>query len=250
LFLGIVGAFYFLLTASYKSFRPLADALAEGEEFRQEVKEAREKWGGPIFQGFLEVTQTFRHEEVQQVAGPNNSTGYINRTLTETVDQESITRFDGSVDIQLVDPALSTYTLDARYEFDVANQTDMETVAHFVFPIDMGRMYRNLMVVADGQDVGSNKRITNTTIEWDVDLKPHQEMTIVISFGTQGMKSFAFLIREKRPIHNLQLAVDVDTLDIAQTRVRSCSTAGALKMDTGIHGRSAMPSSRRISASH
>jgi len=214
-FIGVTGAFYVLLDSSYKAFKPLAAALAQGEEFQKELTNAEKNWGASLFQNDLTVVQTSSHVEVAEIPGAADKTLYINQTVTEQMEQESVTRFNGLADIHVVDKRLGTYVLNAKYEYDVVNQSDKETTASFQFPIGTGRIFKNLSITVDGEDLGSEKRILAGRLTWEQSMQPRQKLSVVISFETQGMEAYAFLIPEKRPIRNFSLTVNVDSPDIS-----------------------------------
>lgn len=213
-FIGVTGAFYVLLDSSYKAFKPLAAALAQEEEFQKERANSMKNWGAPLYQSDLIVTQTTSHVEVAEVPGANDTTLYINQTVTEEVEQESVTRFNGLVNIHVVDARLGTYTLNAKYEYDVINQSDKETTANFQLPIGSSRIFKDLSITVDGEDIGSQKRILEGVLAWEEVMQPGQKLTVVISFVTQGMELYAFQIPEKRPIQDFLLTVNVDSLDM------------------------------------
>lgn len=213
-FIGVTGAFYVLLDSSYKAFKPLATSLAQGEEFQKERINSIKNWGAPLYQSDLTVTQTTSHVEVTEVPGENDTTLYINQTVTEEVEQESIVRFNGLVDIHMVDQRLGTYVLDAKYEYDVVNQSDQETTANFQFPIGGGRIFKDVSVTVDGKDIGSRKRILGGMLIWEEVMQPGEKLRVVISFVTQGMELYAFQIPEKRPIQDFSLTASVDSLDM------------------------------------
>ncbi len=213
-FIGITGAFYILLDSSYKSFKPLAAALAQGAEFQKERLNSMKNWGAPLYQGDLIVTQTTSHVEVAEVSGANETTLYINQTVVDPVEQESIIHFNGLVNIHVVDERLNTYTLDAKYEYDIVNQSDKVTTAKFQFPVGRDRIFKDLSVTVDGEDIGSQKRIQDEMLSWEETMQPHQKLTVVISFVTRGMELYAFQIPEKKPIQDFSLTVNVDSLDM------------------------------------
>lgn len=214
LLIGIIGIFYILLESAHNTLKSSSTSLVQREESRKEYIEVTGDWGGPIFQGYLSVTQTFSWEEIREVPGPDNSIRYINQSIVETVDQESITGFNGRVDLRVKNSELGTYELDAIYEYEVVNQSEVETVARFDFPIETGRIFRDLVITVDGEDLASNKQIGGSRVQWEQTVQPHQKLVVVISFSTQGMNSFAFNLMEKRPIQNFVLTVDVDSPDV------------------------------------
>lgn len=213
-FIGITGAFYVLLDTSYKAFQPLAFALTHGEAFEQELANSRKNWGQPLTQQDLTVIQNSSHVEVVEVSRENDKTLYINQTVMDPVEQESIVRFEGLVTVHVVDQRLGTYILDANYEYEVVNPSDRETTASFQFPIGLGRIYRNLRVTVDGKDLGSQKRILAGMLTWEQTLQPQERLTITISFETQGMELYAFQIPEKKPIRDFSLTLDVDSQEL------------------------------------
>lgn len=216
LFIAIVGIFYTLLKDTYLTFTPLAWSLASGEEYQMEVEKANKDWGAIFVQNDLTVIQETSHVEVKQLFGPKGESLYINETVIETLDQESILGFEGNVKIHVVDQRLNTYTLDAVYEYDVANQSEIDTIAKFQFPIGMNRTFRNLVVSMDEKDVGGQKEIQNGVVSWQKELQPGQHVRVRVSYLVQGREAFTYRIPNKRPINSFFLAITVDSKDIYQ----------------------------------
>jgi len=224
IFVGVVGAFYFLLSRSYETFESSAELLARGEEFQKELDEARKTWGGDITQNDLSVTHTSSHTEVKQFQGPDSQDLYINKVVVENIDQESVVSFKGIVSIHLIDARTGTYAMDASYLYEIVNQSDLETTASFQFLIGKLRTSRDLLVTIDGRDVGSQKVIDEGIVSWDWTMKPRQQSTVMISYKTQGMGAYSYRVSSKQIVRDFSLTVHVDSRDIV-TRTRPDTTA-------------------------
>jgi len=234
-FIGVVGAAYFLLTSSYKAFEPLAASLARGEKFQIEVESAKQNWGAPLTQDDLLVIQNINHETVREVVDLNGEIRYINESVSEKVEQESVIGFNGMVNVQRVEDRLNTYTLNAVYEYHVANQSDQETTATFQFPLDIQRRYENFTVLMDGREINSSLRIGNGSALWESKMQPHQQVTVTISYSSQGMEFFTYRIPNQRVIRDFSMTVQVDTSDIytfSQPETNAIQTEGS-RVDNG-----------------
>jgi len=214
IFIGIAGASFFLLSSSYKTYSPILESLAQGEEYRKDLQVAQEKWGGSISQDGLSVVHTFDHEDVVEVKGPDGKTRYINQTITEIVEQESILSFAGVVDIHLVDSYLNTYEASVDYQYEVVNQSDLETTAHFSYPINLKRIYKNVSITVDGKDVGSEKSLDVGKVTWQLEMLPHQVVKVGISYQTQGMGGYIHTVSKKDAIQNYLFVISTDSRNL------------------------------------
>ncbi|MBK9926512.1 MAG: hypothetical protein IPP66_14650 [Anaerolineales bacterium] len=212
--IGVTGVFYFLLNSSYRMYSPAVQSLAQGDEYLKEVQTAQKNWGDFIVQDNLTVVHTYSHEEIQQVPGPDGKTFYVNNMITENIEQETITGFNGVVDLRLTSPYLNTYEADVVYQYKIVNQSDMTTTAHFSYPIKLSQNYRNLLVTINGVDLGSSKELAGSEITWEREMQPHQSMDVAISYHTQGMGGYVHKIRSKDVVQDFFFSVNTDTRNL------------------------------------
>ncbi|MFT3893784.1 MAG: hypothetical protein QM730_19310 [Anaerolineales bacterium] len=162
------------------------------------------------------VAQEISHIEVKQIPGSENKVLYINKVVTETLKQESILGFDGSVKIRVINDRLNMYSLEAIYKYEVANQSELTTTAKFQFPIGMNRTVRNLKITVDGKDIDNLKSIKDGIVSWEMQLLPQQHSHVVVSYLLHGMGSYTYAVSTRRPIQDFSLTITVDKKDVYQ----------------------------------
>jgi len=217
-FAAAAGMLYFLSTSSYAAFNQVYGPFVKGGSLSNQ---AWEKWnkmyGARYAQQDLTVSQTFtvETEEIVQPSDPSIP-AWIRKVKTEQpVTQNNIVGFRGNVTINLADPgnqydSFNAYMLAARYEYDVINPTDTQVHSVFVFPLSQGgKLYENIRIQADGQDVGW--QIANGNITWEGWMSPAEKNAISVSFATTGMDGFDFEIPQQREVVNFDLKVYLDT---------------------------------------
>ncbi len=214
IFIGIVGSFYFLLSSSYKVFYTSAMPLLNGEDVREKAKELRRNWGGAITQEHMNVSQTISRVDVIKIIQADGTDAYLNRTVIELVEQESIIGFEGDINLHLVDPQFNTYKIDATYKYNVANQTEFVTLARFGFAIGTGRSFSKLLVFVDDREIGSAKTLNNGVVNWELTLLPGQHVNLQVDYSTQGMDSYSYKIPSRKPIQDFALTLVSDSRNI------------------------------------
>ena len=216
-FVGAIGAFYFLLDSSFKTFQPAAERLAKGEDWLEEIRNTQKTWGGDIVQEELIVNHTRSYEIVEEVPGPDDSTLYRNKIVIEAVEQDSLAAFSGKVSIRYINARLGTFIANARYEYEVVNQSDYQTQAHFRFPLNARRLYQMVAVTVDGREIKFADDMTTSLLEWDIAMSPHETVNVVIVYSVRGMGSFAYTISTARNIKKFSLEIWVNTPGIYVT---------------------------------
>ncbi|MBI5295510.1 MAG: hypothetical protein HY869_08535 [Chloroflexi bacterium] len=209
LYIGVLGASYFLLDKSLGLFRPVASRLALGEDHNERMMETRKRWGGEIQQAELGMALTRSYEEVMEIPDAYPSPQYINRIVTEPVEEGGIVEFNGAVDIEVIDPSLTTYMASVEYQYLVENQSEYTTTATFKFPIIRNRYYENLSVSINGEDWKYNFQADN--LAWKNIMLPRQVDMVKISFSVRGMENFSYYVPEQRGIEAFLLTIHLNT---------------------------------------
>lgn len=213
-FVGAVGSFYFLLDSGYKAFAPVADSLAKGEHLLDEIRVTQKLWGAFITQTDMNVSHSRIRVHIQQVFAPGQPTRYVNNPIREAVEQESLAGFTGNVSIHRIDARMNTYIVEARYEYQVVNESEFQTNAHFQFPLAAQHVYQQVIVQVNGKEIKLPGRLSNYALEWDLDMRPHETAVVVVSYTARGMGSYYFSVPTRRAIRNFSLTMTVDSRDI------------------------------------
>jgi hypothetical protein len=210
-FLTLLWCLHFLLTDSGSEFsKVLADLVTGGPAGRTETKQLYTNWGAWVSQTDLGVQHFVEKEYVEEISqGADKPLLYRPYKRSERLDQESITSFDGTVRLHLVDPKTAKYELNANYVYTVANQAEVETVAEFSFPLTAKHLFENLAVSVDGQAVAW--KIERDRLNWKQALRSKQTCRVEISYATRGIESFNYSIINPREIRNYSLTIITDS---------------------------------------
>lgn len=211
LYIGILGASYFLLNKAFDAFRPVAGGIAVGKAHTQEIIETRKRWGGEISQMEPNIKFTRSYVEVVELSGAYPNPQYIDRTVVEPVDAGGISAFAGTVTLEVKDPSLTTYIAQVDYQYWIENQSEYEVIATFVFPTLKNHYYEDLSVLQNGQPCQYDLRAGNLVLI--TDMKPHQTDKLEVSFFIHGMERFSYYVPQQRGIENFAFSFNLNTGD-------------------------------------
>jgi hypothetical protein len=219
LFLGLLWAFRAVLNQNVVTFNATHGSLSTANQ-----ESAQSIWGRPHVQREVSVThyvQTTTQEEVPR-ADPSQAPLYRNVTARKTVPQNSIIGFVGDVKLTLSErqkgyALYNGYVMDARYEYQVINQSDVETEAEFVFPLSPDQtVHENFQITLDGQDISSQLQFSSQDqVKWVTRMRPGQRNKIVVAYTSRGMDSFYYQVPNQRDIQNFVLTVTIDRLPVS-----------------------------------
>lgn len=217
LFLGLLLAFRLILNDNVKSFYATHGSLSDlSRESAQSI------WGRPHVQRELSVTHHIERR-VQEELPRNDPTQpplYKEVTVTEVIPQNSIIGFVGQVTMQLSErekgyALYSGYLLDARFEYAVINDSDLETEAAFDFPLSPQQtLFENFKITLNDEDISSRLRFSPDLVQWVYPMKPHQQIKVIVTYGSRGMDTFYYQIPVQREIKNFTLVVSIDHLPV------------------------------------
>ena len=151
------------------------------------------------------------------------------------VTQTSISGFRGLVTINLQDksqPAtrFNAFTLDALYEYEIINPTEMESRVVFRFPLSSSTMiYRDIQFLVNGEEV-SSFQIISGMITWNGRLKPGETASISVHYLASGMDWFGYYSGDTREVKNFSLTVRVD--DDGNYTLLTLPNNGGIKLNT------------------
>lgn len=216
LFIGVVSAFYWLLVHTSTVFDSIHDAVFQGN-----LSSARAVWGQPVLQRELEVNHFVEVVEREEIPreDPGITPQYRDVKVRKLVPQNSIVASRGYVNMKLSEPGkreqgyalYNTYTLDAQYEYEVVNSSDLETEAEFMFPLSLVLvLYEDFDVILDGQDISSGLRFSADGASWTYPMMPGQQSQVVVTYSTRGMESYYYEVPKQREIRSLALTVTLD----------------------------------------
>jgi hypothetical protein len=215
LFVGLLWAFRSIMNNNIADFFNTHGSLSDVSR-----QSAESIWGRPHTQidlGYAHFAEVTVQEQVPQ-ENPEDPPQYVDRIVRQHVPQNSITAFDGDVSLVLSERTkgyalYSGYTIDARYEYQVKNTSNLETEAEFDFALTPGqRLYDNFFITVDGEDMSGNLLFNGDIVEWTTPFAPGQERTIVVSYSSRGMASYYYQIPNRREIRNFELTLTIDRL--------------------------------------
>jgi hypothetical protein len=156
-------------------------------------------------------------EEIPQ-DDPTKPPLYRDRLVREQVLQNSILGFTGNVAMTLSEREkgyanYAGYKIDAVFEYDVVNDSDLETEAEFVFPLSPGQtLFEDFMVLMDDNDISPLLRFSHDVVQWMTKMTPHQRHHVVIAYKSRGMDTFYYQIPTQRQINDFTLNLSIDRL--------------------------------------
>jgi hypothetical protein len=216
LFVGTVGAFSWLLAYTSEVFSSIHDAALQSS-----LSDVRALWGQPVLQRELEVNHFVEVVEREEIPreDPEATPQYRDVKVRKLVPQNGIVASRGRVNVQFSEPEkpeqgfalYNTYVLDTRYEYEVVNDSDLETEAEFEFPLSSVLvLYKDFGVTVDGQDISPRLRFSADGVSWTHSMMPGQQVQVVMTYTTRGMESYYYEIPTQREIRNLALTVTLD----------------------------------------
>lgn len=218
LFWGLLWGFRAVLDRAGESFRLIHDQMVGADRAQTQAV-----WGSPLTQMELEVNH-FVEREVQQII-PREGKPPLYQTVKERqlVPQDSIVAFSGAVDLAMNgpderargEPVFNSYTIQARYEYAVSNNSDFTTAAEFNFPLPQGQvLYENFRVTVDGQEIGPQMQFGWGPVTWSMPMRPRQQSTVVIVYTSRGTENYFYQIPSRREIKDFTLALSWDSGDV------------------------------------
>jgi len=210
-FMILSWSLYFLLNNSSSQFSGvLSDLSTGGPTGRAQTKRLYTEWGTWVVQPELSVQHFVEKEYVEEInQGGHKPLLYVAKKRTEALKQESITSFDGTVNLHLVNPETVNYELKADYAYTIINQAEVETVAEFSFPLVSMHSLENLVVLVDDQPPAW--KIESGRLTWQQKLSPKQSCRVEISYATRGTESFNYSVPNSRELRNYSLTIITDS---------------------------------------
>ena len=218
LFLGLMWAFRAILNDNVNTFYSTHGSVSNVSR-----ESAWSIWGRPHTQIELTVHHTHEVEVKEEIPREDPTEAPVYRTVTQvqTVPQNSITGFVGDVKMNLSErqkgyALYSGYTLDVTLNYEILNDSDIETDATFTFPLSSGQtLFEDFVVLMDDTDMSSSLRFDLDTISWTNKMKPHQKSEVVITYASRGMDYFYYQIPLQREIKDFSLTLTIDRLPVS-----------------------------------
>ncbi len=213
LLFGLIWAFQATLSHDLEAFGSTHESALAAKR-----RQAEARWGKPIVQDelavyhFVEVTK----QEVITPKNPAQPKLYRNVPERQLVPQNSVIGFRGNVTVTLDEREMretwvAAYTLNARYEYEVMNHSDLETEAEFKFPLVPGHTFERLVITADGQDISPRLQFAMDSVSWKSKMKPQQQSRVVVTYASKGTDQFLYRIPVQRELRNSELILTVST---------------------------------------
>jgi len=218
LVVGLLWVFSTTLEKNNDAFR-----LTHETPSRKEWDKVGATWGGPYTQREL-IVEHFIETQVQEEIrrkDPAARVLYRNVKKRQLVPQNSIVGFRGDIDLALSEPEkrragyplYNTYTANARYKYDVINDSSETTEVEFRFPLGQSPslLCENLSVTVDGKDISPQLRVISNTLTWKSTMTPQQRSEVAIAYTVKGMDRFDYQIPIQREIRNFALTMTVNS---------------------------------------
>lgn len=218
LFLGLMWAFRAILNDNASTFYSTHGSLSDISR-----ESAWSIWGRPHTQIELTIQHTHEVKVKEELPREDPSQPPLYREIVEqqVVPQNSITSFTGDVKMTLSErekgyALYSGYTADVSLEYQIVNDSDIETSAAFTFPLSQGQtLFDNFIVQMDGKDISSDLRFSTDLVAWTKTMKPRQKSEIVITYSSRGMDYFYYQIPVQREIKDFTLRLTIDRLPVS-----------------------------------
>lgn len=218
LFIGLLWAFRSILNTNNSTYFSTHGSLNSTS-----LESAYTIWGRPHVQrelGYSHYTLVTRQEEMPRT-NPDDPPTYRDVTEWQLVPQNSVRSFRGTVDLTLSErekgyALYNGYLIDARFVYDIINDSEYRTEARFDFPLSPGQtLYENFSITVDGMDISPLLRFSSDLVQWTTTFSALQTRQIVISYHSRGMESFYFQIPSQRQIKDFVLTLSVDRLPVS-----------------------------------
>lgn len=238
LFVGLAGAFQFLLNRGAATFNSLYGSFVTDESLpNQDWKDWKSRYGGPITQTDL-IVHAVTHRVIREAlptAAPLGRTLYQNVVLDEPVTENIITAFEGRLEMELVHPEHPTdefnaFFLKADYHYQVVNPIQTVIFVEFAFPLPDARLSRDIRVLVDGRE--PEWLVEAGSLIWEERLEPGQNLQVDIHYAVLGMDFFVFQIPAPRQIIDFSLSLAVNSVPSGLI----AEPEGALSMEMSDHG--------------
>jgi hypothetical protein len=148
------------------------------------------------------------------VTEPSNPTLYQTALIRQPVPQNSIVRFQGQVEMvsrkeQNVDK-FNAYFINARYLYEVVNQSELAVETEFLFPLATSDVYfENIHVQVDGKDVDDLQAVSNG-LWWAQSMEPNRKIVVTISYSARGIDAYQFVVPQAREIRDFSFSISSD----------------------------------------
>lgn len=218
LFLGLLWGFRSILNSNSITF-----FSTHGSRSDVSLQSALSIWGKPHVQQELSVNH-FVDKIVQEELpreDPTKPPVYVEKTVREQVPQNSILGFSGQFDLVLSErekgyALYAGYIIKTRLEYDIVNDSNLETDAEFYFPMSPGQtLFEDFKILVDDQDISPSLRFSGDLVQWASKMKPHQQVKIVVAYSSRGMDYFYYQVPVQREIKNFTLVVTIDRLPVS-----------------------------------
>jgi hypothetical protein len=217
LFLGLLWAFHVLIENNNKTFNSTHKASSAAKR-----RDVQALWGETLLQEELVVNHFANVARQEEVPRKDPAAPPLYRTVVERqpVPQNSIIGFRGQVDMQLSEPEkrkqgyalYNGYTVNARYAYDVINNSDLETEVEFSFPLSPKQiLYEDFEVTLDDQNISSQLLFAADAVSWKSVMRPQQQREVVVAYTSKGMEDFFYHVPAQREIRNFALTLTVDS---------------------------------------
>jgi len=218
LFLGLLWAFRSILTNNTTTFNSTHGSLSAAT-----LRSAQSIWGRPHVQRELSVNhfiETMVQEEIPR-EDPSKPPLYRNIKVRNQVPQNSLLSFEGRVDMALSErekgyALYNGFVVNVRFEYNIINDSDVETEAEFTFPLSPGQtMYDQFTILEDGQDISARLRFSKDLVQWKRVMQPQQRSKIIVTYTSRGMEYFYYQVPVQREIKDFVLSLTVDRLPVS-----------------------------------
>ena len=218
LFLGMSGAFQFLLDRDYMGFSEIYGSFTrQGSLSNIRWNGWRSRYGGQVVQSDLVVTPAVWREVVESIppADPLGRVLYRNTLVEEIIAENLITGFAGDLELDMVNPenptdGFNAYALTADYHYRIKNPLQEDVYARFIFPIPEAGLCRDIRVLLDEVEIPF--LVNNNRLSWEKTIGPGEQISVSIHYFLSGMDYFVFEIPEPRQVRDftLRLAINSD----------------------------------------
>lgn len=108
------------------------------------------------------------------------------------------------------------YTVDVTLNYDIINDSDIETDATFTLTLSPEQTpFEDFVVKMDDIDLNPDLRFATDMISWTTKVIPHRKSKVVINYASRGMDYFYYQIPVQREIKNFSLTLTIDRLPVS-----------------------------------
>ena len=219
LFLGLLWAFRSILNDNSLTFFATHGSLSDVSR-----ESAQSIWGRPHVQKDLSVSHFIEVEVEEELPREDPTLPPLYRTIKERrqVPQNSLLSFRGDVEMELSERQkgyayYSGFVLKASFQYEVINDSELQTEAEFYFPLSPGQtLFQEFAVTIDGVDISPELRFSEDMVSWKRIMSPQQRSEIIISYISRGMDYFYYQVPVQREIKDFELTLAIDRLPISQ----------------------------------